>query len=376
MDNSKLKEHFIFGEHLIDEKAKEQFFSCLAADYSLRGALMADAHMGYSLPIGGVMWTENVVVPAYIGYDIGCGMQAVQTSFRPGPMGFHAPGIYKMLDRAIPTGFKHHTASSKQAELDDWVFDMASSTFCEIYHNLDADRQLGTMGGNNHYIEVGIDKRDRVCFVVHSGSRGLGHKVATHYMKVAGGGKAKEGNYPLMFDTKVGQEYWRDMNACLEFAQLNRYTLLMMVEDTLLRMGFSGEVHWDTVIDTVHNYGEFITSTNHQVMHRKGATKISDRDYSIVAGNPVAGTFIVRGNPNRPTSLDSVSHGMGRTGSRKQANQTITDEMVAEQMGDVVGKIKREEAPAAYKSVGDVMDAQADLLTIENQIKPVLCLKG
>jgi len=374
MLNSKLKDHYIFGEHLIDPAAKEQFFDCLAADFSLRGALMADAHLGYSLPIGGVMWTDGVVVPSFVGYDVGCGMQAVQTTFMADAVKAQAQGIYDMLKYEIPTGFRHHTWQTSVAKCPEVIRAAASATFQDIYSKLDADLQLGTMGGNNHYIEVGIDNRDRVCFVVHSGSRGFGHRIATHYMRLAGGGKAKEGNYPLRFDSHDGQNYFHDMLALLAYAKLNRETLLGMVEECMIRLGFCGRALWDTRIDTVHNYAEHVKDL--QLIHRKGATKIHNNRRSIIAGNPVAGTFIVVGNANRPVSLDSVSHGMGRTGSRKEANLTISDDMVLSQMGAVVGKIKREEAPSAYKSVGDVMDAQSDLLIIENQIHPVLCLKG
>jgi len=369
-----VKEHYIFGEHLIDPAAKEQFFDCLAQDYSLRGALMADAHMGYSMPIGGVMWTDGVIVPSYVGYDIGCGMQAVMTSYDPHQIKHFSQPIYDMLKYKIPTGFRHHTWQTAVAKCPEVILAGASATFQDIYNNLDADLQLGTMGGNNHYIEIGIDNRNRVCFVVHSGSRGLGHKIATHYMRAAAGGKAKEGHYPLRLDSQIGQDYFNDMLACELWAQHNRKMLLHQVDECLLRMGFLGEIHQPNRIDTVHNYAEHVKDL--QLIHRKGATKIHNNRRSIIAGNPVAGTFIVVGNANRPVSLDSVSHGMGRTGSRKEANLTISDDMVLSQMGAVVGKIKREEAPSAYKSVGDVMDAQADLLIIENQIHPVLCLKG
>jgi len=374
MDNSKLKPHYIFGDHLIDDGAKEQFFDCLAADYSLRGALMADAHRGYSLPIGGVMWTDGVVVPAYVGYDVGCGMSAVMTTYKSDAVRAHARGIYDMLNSFIPTGFKHHNINTVEAALPFHTMDAASTVFRETYRDMDADLQLGTMGGNNHYIEVGIDNWDRVSFVVHSGSRGFGHRIATHYMRLAGGGKAKEGNYPLKLDSYDGQSYFHDMLALLEYAKLNRETLLGMVEECMTRLGFSGHAMWDTRIDTVHNYAEHVKGL--QLIHRKGATKIHSNKMSIVAGNPKIGTFIVVGNANRPISLDSVSHGMGRVGSRKQAKQDISKDQVDSEMKGVVGHIKQDEAPSAYKPVGDVMDAQSDLLDIEDQIKPIICLKG
>ena len=374
MDNSKLKPYYIFGDHLIDAGAKEQFFDCLAADYSLRGALMADAHRGYSLPIGGVMWTEGVVVPAYVGYDIGCGMQAVRTSFRVEPIRSHAEGIYTDMKLLIPTGFSHHKDPISYMPMQ--MIREASPFVNDLTKTNAVDCQLGTMGGNNHYIEIGEDMHGYIWIVTHSGSRNLGHKVASHYMKIAGGGKCREGNYPLDMQSEDGVNYWKDMVFCLEFAEASRALLLNQVEDVLLRYGFSGEIIRDSRIDTVHNYAEYISSVGDQVMHRKGATRVHQDRNSIVAGNPVIGTFLVKGRKDRPISLDSVSHGMGRVGSRKQAKQDISKDQVDSEMKGVVGHIKQDEAPSAYKPVGAVMDAQSELLTIEDQIKPIICLKG
>lgn len=370
----------IFGKDLIDTKAIDQFLNCMGADYARDGALMADAHLGYSMPIGGVMDCADVVVPAYVGYDIGCGMQAVKTTYRPEVCRAHNRDILDSLKHCIPTGCNHHKGKSVASLMQEQL-EYSSHWFQEWYHDNNGDTQLGTMGGNNHFIEMGVDRQGLVNIVVHSGSRGVGHKTATRYMQAAAGGKAREGNYPLDFQSEVGQDYWRDMNICLDFALENRRALIRQVSDIMLSLGFVGEVWYATAIDTVHNFAEyrFDMMEGGILRHRKGATAIHDNQQSVCAGNPAVGTFIVKGKKLRPFSLDSVSHGLGRTVSRKQAKATLSLEKMKYDMKGVAAECterRLDEAPEAYKDWGAVMEAQRYLITVENQITPLLCVKG
>ena len=175
-----MKPHVIYSD-AIDGKAMSQFFDALKQEWVVKGALMPDAHAGYSLPIGAVVATEGVVLPSWVGFDIGCGMLAVQTSFDAEPVRAHAKGIFNRIYRDVPTGFSHN----KRA--DPWVAGEAlpSSKAVQGILKHKGMGDLHSLGGGNHFIELGADESGQVWIVIHSGSRNLGHSVATHYMKVA-----------------------------------------------------------------------------------------------------------------------------------------------------------------------------------------------
>ncbi|KAA5604374.1 RtcB family protein [Roseospira marina] len=366
----------IYGEENIDPAAIHQFHEALKCDFSVKGALMPDAHKGYALPIGAVVATQDVVVPAWVGYDIGCGMCALPfVGVDPDELRAKAHALLNDIYVAVPVGFKHNAngfPASSLCLLDrSWV----------IQDQLDAGAwcQLGTLGGGNHFIEIGLDEVDQVWVVIHSGSRNLGHKVATHWMKVASGdGKAREGHFGLRTDVPGGdgKQYLTDTFFCQEFALVNRMSILSRVIRCLHeRLDQGGPAAMTDVINRNHNH---VVERDGLWIHRKGATHAEEDMLGVIPGNMRDGSFIVRGLGN-PESLWSSSHGAGRVLGRRAARETLSMETFRESMTGIAARVVEEtldESPDAYKNPFDVMRMQTELVAIERHIRPVINIKG
>lgn len=368
-----MKPHKIFSD-TIDGKALAQFHDALKQPYAVRGALMPDAHAGYSLPIGAVVATEGVVVPAWVGFDIGCGVGAVPTTFEAEDVRRNAKDIFAAIYERVPVGFKHHAAPVK------WHRDDQPEHTAVVEGILDAGGlcQLGTLGGGNHFIEIGEDQHHRVWIVVHSGSRNVGHKIATHYMKVAAGdGKAREGHYGLDVATQAGQDYLADLNFGLAFALENRLQMLLRVESAL-RQFAPGSVSLTELVNRNHNHAE--QNREGLWVHRKGATHAEEGMMGVIPGSMRDGSFIVRGKGN-PESLCSSSHGAGRVMGREEAKRTLDMEIFRSEMAErgITARVEEatlDESAAAYKNIWEVMAMQQDLVEVLHHIKPVINIKG
>lgn len=368
-----MKPHVIYSD-AIDGKALSQFFDALKQEWVVKGALMPDAHAGYSLPIGAVVATEGVVVPAWVGFDIGCGMLAVQTSFDVEAVRAHAKAIFNRIYRDVPTGFAHN----KRA--DPWVAGEALPRSKALQAILDRKgmADLHSLGGGNHFIELGADESDQVWIVIHSGSRNLGHSVATHYMKVASGdGRAREGHYALSEDSAEGQEYLKDLAFCLEYALENRMGMVSRIEKAMQLEIRNGKVLWETAINRNHNHAE--KKDDHWI-HRKGATHAEDGMMGVIPGNMRDGSFIVRGKGN-PEALCSSSHGAGRVMGRAEAKRKLDMASFRKEMEDrgIQARVEDatlDEAASAYKNIFAVMAMQQDLVEVIHHIKPLINIKG
>jgi len=365
-----MKKIKIYAEHL-EETALEQFNSAMEQDYSIQGALMPDAHTGYTLPIGAVVATDNVVVPAWVGYDIGCGMCALPTSFSVNDVRKKATEIFAEIYQRIPVGFNVHNKPiethmdpSNLSPLGRIAFD-ARKGF----------RGLGTLGGGNHFIEIGVESTGRVWIIIHSGSRGVGHGIATEYIKLAHPeGKAKEGHYSFGADSDKGLSYINDLNWALEYALENRRHMMSVVEN-ILGDCCEGDADWRNLINRNHNHAEY---AHGMWIHRKGATHAEDGMWGVIPGNMRDGSFIVKGQGN-PDSLWSSSHGAGRVMGRKQAKRELSVEDFTTTMSGVtaqVGEGTLDEAPDAYKNIYEVMELQTDLVDIITHVKPIINIKG
>ena len=367
----------IYSEN-IEQGALDQFESAMTLPFSVKGALMPDAHQGYSLPIGGVVATDGVILPSWVGYDIGCGMSAICTSIKKEDISQeNRQKIFHEIYRAIPTGLKHGSHEKEQVPLDH------TSTISPVVFKLiveGAYKQLGTLGSGNHFIEIGYDEEDRVWIIVHSGSRGLGYKTAQHYMRLASGdGKAREGHYGFNVDSFEGKSYIVDMNFCLEFALESRKRMVYEVRSVLHEILLLPE-HADlepefTLINRNHNHAEFKDGL---WIHRKGATHAEKGMWGVIPGNMRDGSFIVKGKGN-PDSLYSSSHGAGRVKARRQAKREIPLADFQEAMQGITAKVEEstlDEAPQAYKDIHRVMDEQSDLVEVIHHIKPLINVKG
>lgn len=364
----RLKPHKIFARD-IEPLALEQFYSALSQEYSVRGALMPDAHVGYSLPIGAVIATDGVILPAWVGYDIGCGMCAVPTSFTPEAIRKNAEAIFAGIYRAIPVGFNHNQKPSK------WdCSQLARTRFMDTLFSKNGLNQLGSLGSGNHFIEIGRDETDRIWIIIHSGSRNLGHATASHYMKQAAGGKAREGHFGFSTTSREGQDYIKDLAFCLEFALANRYEMIRRVVRDIQHY-CSGEADWKQLINRNHNHAE---EKDGLWIHRKGATHAEKGMLGVIPGNMRDGSFIVEGKGNKE-ALWSSSHGAGRVMGRKAAKRQIKLKQFSDSMYGIVAKVDRQtldEAPFAYKNIDEVMRLQKDLVTVLHRVRPIINIKG
>lgn len=366
-----MKEKHIFAE-VLEPAALEQFESAMSQPFAVKGALMPDAHAGYSLPIGAVVATDGVILPSWVGYDIGCGMCAVPTTFKREDVEANAKAIFDAIYKAIPVGFAHNQKDSVWNHQD---FD--KTTIGNVIFEKNGLKQLGTLGGGNHFIEIGYDETDVVWIIVHSGSRGIGHTVATHYMKLASGdGKAREGHFGFDVNSQEGKAYITDMNFCLAFALENRKQIVKRVSMAIRDVLHNDDINlWSDLINRNHNHAELKDGL---WIHRKGATHAEAGMMGVIPGNMRDGSFIVEGKGN-PNSLWSSSHGAGRVMGRKVAQRTLNMEDFAISMLGITAKVDSEtldESPFAYKNIFDVMRQQSEMVEVKHRVIPIINIKG
>lgn len=343
-------------------------------------ALMPDAHAGMGATIGSVFGTVDCVIPSAIGYDIGCGMCALETDL-DSDFEF-AKTVANAVARVIPVGFNGH------AEKQEWWGFEYESKDPELTREIqeEAPYKLGTLGGGNHFIEFQHDDKGKMWIMIHSGSRNIGHKIATHYCRLA-----KELNpcdidpalAHLEIETDEFNGYIEDMGWALSYALENRRHMMKKVLGLVSNMADYKDLSFtfdlSKMINIHHNYASFERHYDELVMmHRKGATLARKNAMGIIPGSMGTKSFIVRGLGN-PESFYSCSHGAGRTMSRSQANKTISQEDVVRALNGVYvkapGNIK-DESPQAYKDISEVMSNQADLVEIVTELTPVAVVKG
>lgn len=360
----------VFAEAL-EEEAFKQFVSALSLDCITKGALMPDAHTGYTLPIGAVVASQGVVFPAFVGYDIGCGMCALPTTFRKQHVKEYSQKIFNEIYRSIPIGL-----GNQNSEPTEWDYSKIPMTekMEEIFKK-DGLKQLGSLGSGNHFIEIGYDENDTVWVIIHSGSRNIGHATATWYMKRASGdGKAREGLFGLKADEDEGKRYTTDLNFCLEFALANRLEMMHRVARVLHR-NCIGRADFDNLINRNHNHAELKDGL---WIHRKGATHAEAGMMGVIPGNMRDGSFIVEGKGNEE-SLWSSSHGAGRVMGRKEAKNSTTVSDFKKAMAGITAKVDAEtldESPFAYKDIFEVMRQQEGLVSVKHRVVPLINVKG
>jgi tRNA-splicing ligase RtcB len=363
----------IFSDN-IDGKTLNQFYESMNHEWTVQGALMPDAHLGYDMPIGGVISTRDVIVPSWVGYDIGCGMCALKISAKKEDIYKFSNEIFNKIYEVIPVGFKHRT------EPINWNVPINSTKwFKEMFNENNGLCQLGTLGGGNHFIEIGYDENDEIWIIVHSGSRNVGHKTASHYMKIEKLNQNKKGwKKALEVNSENGINYIRDMEACLQFALENRLIMINKVNiliNDIIYQSFKSEINYTSLINRNHNHAE---KKGDVWIHRKGATHADAGMLGVIPGNMKDGSFIVRGLGN-PDSLYSSSHGAGRIYSRRQAKEQLNLDDFAKEMKGITAKITKstlDESKGAYKNVFKVMDDQKDLVKIVHYVKPIINVKG
>lgn len=351
-----------------DPAALAQMYDALKQPYSVKGAIMPDCHKGYTLCIGGVIATKDVIVPSYIGFDIGCGMCAVKTNITKSDL-LNLDGIHKEIHDVIPVG------NSVHKDPKNWKFIDHTEVAEKIYNERKGAFQLGTLGGGNHFAEIGYDEDDAVWVTIHSGSRGVGHGIASHYMAVASNStEAKEGHFALDVNSNDGKDYIKDLEFALQFALDNRKTMMKEILNVLSKnVGF--KVKEELFINRNHNHAELKDGL---WIHRKGATHAEYGMLGVIPGNMRDGVFVVKGK-GCEDSLCSSSHGAGRVMGRFKAKKSLSLEKFEEDMKNVVASVSKstlDEAPDAYKDIFEVMRQQDDLVEIIAYVKPLISVKG
>jgi tRNA-splicing ligase RtcB (3'-phosphate/5'-hydroxy nucleic acid ligase) len=348
-------------------------------------ALMPDCHVGYGMPIGGVIACPDAVIPNAVGVDIGCGMLAAETDLPSGEMTRKmVEDILREVRSVVPVGFAHH---KRPQEWDGWGSAPLESP--PVRQELEsAKKQLGTLGGGNHFIEIQVGDDGFVWLMIHSGSRNFGLKIAEHYNKLALRLCEKKNiglpSRDLAFlprDTPEAEEYLAAMNFALRFAKRNRE--LMMESFSAIAHGKTGS----RVLQSINIHHNYCAMENHfgrdVLVHRKGATSARKGEMGIIPGSMGTPSYIVRGL-GEPESFMSSSHGAGRVMGRNEACRRFSREECDKAMGDVVhwwgrdikGRPDLSETPQAYKDIDKVMAAQTDLTEIVTKLKPLGVVKG
>ena len=357
-------------------------------------AIMPDAHQGYGMPIGGVMATQGIVVPNAVGVDIGCGMCAVRTSLTD----LDQEALRRIMGGSkeykggirgkVPVGFGHHSKRQSEDIMPD-IDSMTDDLPITKREYFSALKQIGTLGGGNHFIEIQKGSDGFIWVMIHSGSRNIGYQVAKHYNNLAISLNEKwhcavPAAWQLAFfplDSAEGQSYLDEMQYCIDFALASRE--LMMSNTLLSILEVVGEqFSCDDPINLAHNYAAMEHHFGNNVMiHRKGATKAMTGQLGIIPGSQGTASYIVNGKGN-PESFFSCSHGAGRRMGRGQAQRELSLDGEKEKL-DALGVIHSvrntsdlDEAPGAYKDISEVMKNQDDLVEVVVELRPLAVIKG
>ncbi len=370
------KLHSLVPIHLLEQGAQQQIYNALDLDFLIKLAVMPDCHKGYTLPIGGVALLDNVISPEYVGYDIGCGMCFILTRLKADKFFNNKKKKIKFFDeiyKRIPVGFnsgdkQHRYKRFKNASGDK---DLANKVEDRIYI------QLGTLGGGNHFIEVGVNTEGYITVTIHSGSRNPGHSIASYYMKLS---KHVDAHLPKGFldlKSECGQQYLHDMNYALDYALENRTIMMRCILDML---GYNN--HEINVLTDQHmineNHNHAIVNAN-EVLHRKGATPAHKGQIGIIPGSMKSGVYITEGLGNEEY-LCSASHGAGRKLSRTDAKAQIKLDRFKEQMSGIIAKVGKstiDEAPDAYKDLHKIIKEQEGIvIKAIDYTEPIINVKG
>ena len=381
-------------------KAREQLQNVARLPFVFKHvAAMPDVHLGIGATVGSVVATRGAVVPAAVGVDIGCGMQAALTSLTAPDLPDDLRGVRSAIEAAVPHG---RTDGGGGNDEGAWrAGALPGAVDCAFFHLLpryDAvvarhpgarhragERQLGTLGTGNHFVEVCLDESDRVWFMLHSGSRGPGNRIGTYFIE-----KAKEEMRRWMIDlpdadlaylpegSPLFADYVEAVTWAQDYASMNR--ALMMDAVTRAVGGALGRVV--SVLGSVDCHHNYVAREHHfgenVLVTRKGAVRAREGDLGIIPGSMGARSFIVRGR-GCAESFHSCSHGAGRRMSRTEARKTFTVEDHERATAGVECRKDEgvvDETPGAYKDVGAVMAAQADLVEVVHTLKQVVCVKG
>ncbi len=351
-------------------------------------AIMPDVHAGMGMPIGGVLACKDAVIPNAVGVDIGCGMCAVKTNWKVADITTDVlrKQIMRGIRKRIPLGMEHH----KEAQDEKYLPTGHDIDKMEIVkrRQMAITKEVGTLGGGNHFIELQKDESGSLWIMIHSGSRNLGKLVGDYYNE-----KAKVLNERwhsvvspdirlpfLPLRTDEFNAYWREMLYCIDFALCNRKLMMERIEEVI--KDAIPDIEFEPMINIAHNYAAWEHHFGHDIIvHRKGATLAREGVIGIIPGSQGTASYIVEGLGN-PESFCSCSHGAGRTMSRKAAIRDLDMKEEVERLEAqgiihaIRGQDDMQEASGAYKDIESVIANQTDLVKVRTRLLPVAVIKG
>jgi len=361
-------------------------------------AAMPDVHLGIGATVGSVIPTIKAIIPAAVGVDIGCGMMAAKTTLRAEDLPDNLGPLRSAIEQAVPHGSvpRHRGRDPGSWENPPVSVDQVWATLAEEFHllcelhprlaNTNNRKHLGTLGSGNHFIEICLDEAGFVWFMLHSGSRGVGNAIGTHFIELAKkDAELHQRNLPdkdlAYFEegARYFGDYVRGVSWAQKFAMRNREVMMANLIATVRKViAKPFESHVEAV-NCHHNYVQQERHFGQDVfITRKGAVSARRGELGIIPGSMGARSYIVRGLGN-PESFESCSHGAGRVMSRTKAKKMFS---VADHIKATEGVECRKDAnvvdeiPMAYKDIDAVMDAQQDLVEVVHTLKQVVCVKG
>lgn len=356
-------------------------------------AVMPDVHVGKGATVGSVIPTKNAIIPAAVGVDIGCGMNAVRLNLKASQLPDNLAPLRHAIERKVPVGFELHKQIKAKASsiipLEKRLQPIIQKHpgLVRMLRKFDAtwQKQLGTLGGGNHFIELCLDENQDVWIMLHSGSRGLGNVIGTYFIELAK--KEAQHRFGHVPDKDLsyfaeGSASFNDYVEAVEWAQNyafeNRREMMRLILEAI-RPLFPPFQMTKEAINCHHNY---VSRENHfgedLLITRKGAIRAGQDELGIIPGSMGARSYIVKGKAN-PESFCSCSHGAGRKMSRNKAKLLFSqDDLIQQTQGIECRKDAGviDEIPSAYKDIDQVMANQSDLIEIVHTLKQILCIKG
>lgn len=370
----------------IESKAMEQAHNLASLPFAFKHiALMPDVHSGIGMPIGGVLATKGVVVPNAVGVDIGCGMCAVKTSLKIDDVSKDdITQILSRIKKFVPVGFAHHEELQNESLLPQG-YDLDKLPCVKNLITM-ARKQIGTLGGGNHFIEFQKSAQNEVWIMIHTGSRNIGKKVAENYAKIAKNlnqrwySNTLPGLEFLPIEAPEAHNYWSEMKWCIDFAYKNRLRIMESIYESIWEV--LPDTEFGKIINIAHNYASWEEHYGENVIvHRKGATRAFCDEVGIIPGSQGSKSYIVKGLGNTESFM-SCSHGAGRVLGRRQACKILDLESEIDRMNalGILHSIHEqrdlEEAPSAYKDIDIVMKNQSDLVVPIVELFPIAVIKG
>ncbi len=385
----KINDRLLSWASILDEKAETQARTTATMPFIYPHlALMPDAHLGLGATVGSVIPTLRAVIPAAVGVDIGCGMIAVKTQFTRSQLGDDLRELREQIERAIPTSagaYNRKIVATAEPRIRELEALAETAGFDPESYVGNWRLQLGTLGSGNHFIEVSLDETDAVWLFLHSGSRGIGNKIAQKHITVAQAQMSKwwitlpdpDLAY-LVEGTPEFTRYIAELNWAQHFALLNREEMM----DRVIRqvnewMGIA--VVEQERINCHHNFTQKETHFGKSVwLSRKGAISARKGQLGLIPGSMGTASYVVEGLGN-PVALESSPHGAGRNFSRSAARKTFTHEQLREAMVGIEYRDTEaflDEIPAAYKPIDQVMADASDLVSIVHTLHQIVNVKG